>query len=185
VATRSPDKSVVAIWAFIVSEAGFFLILIAAYLVFNVSTRASASVLDARTTAVFTGALLASSVTVHMAEKAYERGARGLFLGWLFLTIGLGTAFMAGQGREYAKLLREGLAINSSLFASTFFTLTGFHGLHVTVGLIALAIVFGLALDKDFKTKESSALKSVSLYWHFVDVVWIAVFSIVYLRGAA
>jgi heme/copper-type cytochrome/quinol oxidase subunit 3 len=81
------------------------------------------------------------------------------------------------------KLFDHGVTVNSSLFASTFFTLTGFHGLHVTLGLVALGILAGLAFAGDFRGKSSPALKAVGLYWHFVDVVWIVVFSIVYVRN--
>ena len=118
-----------------------------------------------------------------MSEKSLAGGRQSAFRGWLFATIALGAIFMAGQGSEYQKLFAGGLSVNSSLFASTFFTLTGFHGLHVTLGLLALGVLFGLALAGDFKGKHSSAFKAISLYWHFVDVVWIAVFSVVYLRN--
>jgi heme/copper-type cytochrome/quinol oxidase subunit 3 len=98
------------------------------------------------------------------------------------VTIALGAVFMIGQGSEYAGLFSRGVDVNSDLFATTFFTLTGFHGLHVTVGLVALAIMLSRSLAGDFARRPSSLLRSVGLYWHFVDVVWLAVFSIVYLR---
>jgi len=90
---------------------------------------------------------------------------------------------MVGQAREYIGLWQSGVTLSSNLFATTFFTLTGFHGLHVTVGLIALAIVLGRAVMGDFKKRRSSLLTSVGLYWHFVDVVWVVVFTVVYVRG--
>jgi heme/copper-type cytochrome/quinol oxidase subunit 3 len=89
---------------------------------------------------------------------------------------------MFGQASEYIALWTSGVTVSRNLFATTFFTLTGFHGLHVTVGLIALAILGGLVWRGDFSKKPSSALVAVGYYWHFVDVVWIVVFSIVYLR---
>jgi heme/copper-type cytochrome/quinol oxidase subunit 3 len=97
------------------------------------------------------------------------------------LTIGLGAVFLFGQGREYAQLLREHVTISSNLFGTTFFTLTGFHGLHVLIGLVALAILLGLALAGDFKDPEAPGVGAVGLYWHFVDAVWIVIFTIVYL----
>jgi heme/copper-type cytochrome/quinol oxidase subunit 3 len=118
-----------------------------------------------------------------MSEKGLASGNRAAFRGWLGATIVLGAIFIAGQASEYQKLISGGMVVNTSLFASTFFTLTGFHGLHVTLGLVALGVLFALALLGDFKGKHSSAFKSISLYWHFVDVVWIAVFSVVYLRN--
>ena len=95
----------------------------------------------------------------------------------------LGLVFILGQGREYLELLHRGININSSLFASSFFTLTGFHGLHVCVGLIGLLIVLWLGLAGDYKTGRTEAVRTLGLYWHFVDVVWIFVFTTVYLVG--
>ncbi len=187
---RSFDKSAVGVWAFIASEAAFFLILMIAYVFFNVSTKEAAAHLDVKTTGMFSVCLFTSSFTIHMSEKAFASERPGAFRAWLAATILLGGAFMAGQASEYQKLLTHGLNVNSSLFASTFFTLTGFHGLHVTVGLIALAIILSLAFvdaspQSKRKARLGSAFKAIGLYWHFVDVVWIAVFSLVYLRNLA
>jgi cytochrome c oxidase subunit 1/cytochrome c oxidase subunit I+III len=208
-----PDKAIVSVWTFIVSEAGFFLVLILSYVFFNVSTKAAAAALDAKTTGIFTAFLLASSGTLMVAERSLEHGKEASCRLWLLVTIALGAVFMAGQANEYRKLFEGGLYVNSSLFASTFFTLTGFHGLHVTLGLVALGIVASLAFGKDLSAASPKgaaasqkaaaspkgaaanqksaasqrlgrALQAVGLYWHFVDVVWIAVFSIVYVRSA-
>jgi heme/copper-type cytochrome/quinol oxidase subunit 3 len=175
-----PDKVVVGIWAFIASEAAFFLILILSYVYFNGSTKAAESFLDVKTTGIFTLCLLASSLTLHMAERGAMAKNATAARAWLLVTIGLGAVFMVGQANEYRRLFGEGLRINGSLFASTFFTLTGFHGAHVTAGLIALGILAFLAFAGDLPHR---ALKAVGLYWHFVDVVWVAVFSVVYLRN--
>jgi heme/copper-type cytochrome/quinol oxidase subunit 3 len=102
-------------------------------------------------------------------------------IGWLALTIALGVVFMTGQGLEYHNLLAHGMLINTNLFATTFFTLTGFHGIHVVVGLLAMMIVLGLALAGDFKTKPPPALAMVGIYWHFVDIVWVFVLTVVYI----
>jgi cytochrome c oxidase subunit I len=177
-----PAKTVVAVWAFIVSETAFFIVLILSYVFFNLSTAASAAALDAKTTAVFTVCLLASSVTLYVAEKSLERGRIVAFRIWLVSTFLLGMIFMGGQGIEYTTLFHRGFTVDSSLFASSFFTLTGFHGLHVTLGLIALGILSALAFADDFGGKSLRALRAVGLYWHFVDAVWVVVFSIVYLR---
>jgi cytochrome c oxidase subunit I len=179
-----PDKAVVGMWAFIASETGFFIILMITFVFFNVSTKAAASALDVKTTGIFSVCLFASSFTLHMSEKGLARGRQGAFRGWLLLTMVLGAVFMFGQGSEYAKLFARGLSVNSSLFASTFFTLTGFHGLHVTLGLLALGAMLTLALLGDFKGRtSSSAFKAIGMYWHFVDAVWVAVFAVVYLRS--
>jgi heme/copper-type cytochrome/quinol oxidase subunit 3 len=183
------DKGAIAVWAFIASEAGFFLILIVAYVFFNLVPSGqgptAASVLDVKKTAVFTACLFASSGTLWIAERALDKKDHDAAARWLFVTIALGAVFMAGQGREYAGLFGRGMTVATDLFATTFFTLTGFHGLHVTVGLVALSIVLGLARAGDFKRRASTLLRSVGLYWHFVDVVWLVVFSVVYLMGRA
>jgi heme/copper-type cytochrome/quinol oxidase subunit 3 len=101
--------------------------------------------------------------------------------GWLALTILLGGIFIVGQGLEYWSLFQSGIAVGTNLFATTFFTLTGFHGIHVTAGLIALLVVLGLALAGDFKARPSPALAAVGIYWHFVDVVWVFVLCVVYI----
>ena len=178
-----PDKSVVVVWAFIVSETAFFLVLILSYVFFNLSTNASASALDVRTTGAFTACLLASSVTLLLAEKSLSRGKGGAFQFWMLLTLLLGCVFMAGQAREYTKLFVRGIFASSSLFAASFFTLTGFHGLHVTLGLVALGILATLAFAGGVRGAPARALRAVGIYWHFVDVVWLVVFSIVYLRN--
>jgi cytochrome c oxidase subunit 1/cytochrome c oxidase subunit I+III len=180
------DKDKVGVGAFVVSEAGFFLILIIAYVFFGKAGQAgpsASSTLDAQRTGIYTALLLASSVTLRRAEKAETRSARRAYLA---LTVGLGAAFMAGQAREYAELFDRGVTVSTNLFATSFFTLTGFHGLHVTMGLVALLIVLGLALrDGDLgkdRVPRSRALEAIGIYWHFVDVVWIVVFAVVYLR---
>ena len=93
----------------------------------------------------------------------------------------LGGVFLYGQGSEYARLIDQELTISRDVFGSSFFTLTGFHGFHVFLGLIAILIVLGLALAGDFKAPESPAVAAVGIYWHFVDAVWIVVFSVVYI----
>ncbi len=100
---------------------------------------------------------------------------------WLGGTVLLGGIFMVGQGLEYWGLFKSGLQVGTNLFTTTFFTLTGFHGIHVCVGLIALLVVLGLALAGDFKTRRSPALAAIGLYWHFVDVVWVLVLCVVYI----
>jgi heme/copper-type cytochrome/quinol oxidase subunit 3 len=101
-------------------------------------------------------------------------------LAWLLATMALGAAFLAGQGAEYVSLIREDVTISRDLFGTTFFTLTGFHGLHVLIGLILLGTLFGLELKRRV-TGFSQAVEGVSIYWHFVDGVWMIIFPVVYL----
>src|SRR5260370_10155261 len=106
---------------------------------------------------------------------------RGPMLGWLALTIALGGVFLVGQGMEYWKLFQTGVDVSTNLFATTFFTLTGFHGLHVFVGLIALLILLWIAWQGDFASGRGSALAAAVYYWHFVDFVWVFVVLTVYI----
>jgi heme/copper-type cytochrome/quinol oxidase subunit 3 len=127
--------------------------------------------------------LFASSGTLWLSERDLDRGQHKAAVVWLACTIALGAVFMIGQGTEYFGLYQRGVGVATNLFATTFFTLTGFHGLHVTAGLVVLAITLMLALSRDFRGRSSSLLRAVGVYWHFVDVVWLVVFSIVYLRA--
>jgi heme/copper-type cytochrome/quinol oxidase subunit 3 len=185
---RTFDKGAIAVWAFIASEASFFVILIFAYVFYNAYLAPGAgptahSILDIQKAGIYTAFLLASSFTLWRSEKALEQKEHSRANAWLGLTIAFGAVFLVGQAREYLALYQGGLTLTSDLFATTFFTLTGFHGLHVTAGLIALAIVLWLSMLGDFKRKPSHLLRNVGLYWHFVDVVWVVVFAVVYVRA--
>jgi cytochrome c oxidase subunit 1/cytochrome c oxidase subunit I+III len=182
------EKGAVAVWTFIASETSFFLILIFAYVFYNAyltpgSGPSAHASLDVQKAGIYTAFLLASSVTLWRSEKALEEGAHGRANVWLALTLSLGGVFLAGQAREYLALYQSGVSLTSNLFATTFFTLTGFHGLHVTAGLIALGIVLALSLLGDFRRRPSRLLRNVGLYWHFVDAVWVVVFTVVYVRA--
>jgi heme/copper-type cytochrome/quinol oxidase subunit 3 len=172
----------------ILSEAIFFALLIAAYAYFaRIAAQGpnAASSLNVMRTGAFSILLFSSSATVHMAARAMRRGAASAMAEWLLATIALGSAFIAGQVLEYRGLYRAGVRINRNLFATTFFTLTGFHGLHVCVGLIVLTIFCGLAIAGRTKTIALDAFEAAGMYWHFVDGVWVVVFSVVYLWSVA
>jgi cytochrome c oxidase subunit 1/cytochrome c oxidase subunit I+III len=179
------EKNRVGMAVFLISEGVFFLLLMLAYLYFNgypMNGPTPASTLNPQRTGIYTLCLLASSFTIWLAGKKLEAKNHGAFRWLLGLTVLLGTVFVIGQIREYLRIFDAGVLVNSNLFATTFFTLTGFHGLHVCVGLIALLILLGLALAGDFKLGRIAAVRSIGLYWHFVDAVWVAVFSVIYLR---
>ncbi|HEY8684271.1 MAG TPA: cytochrome c oxidase subunit I [Chloroflexota bacterium] len=164
---------------FISSESIFFVSLIVMYSVyaFHFSSRQ----LDIPRTFWFSLALFSSSGTLILAEKFLSRGNKRMFNVLLLSTIVLGATFLIGQLTEYAKLYSENTKISSpGEFGTTFFTLTGFHGFHVFVGLLALTCI--LLLSRDWRPGHESPVKSVGYYWHFVDGVWIFIFSIVYLR---
>ncbi len=180
------EKNLVGMISFILSEGFFFLMLIAAYVFYNVTLHSgptAANSLDRAKAGIYTACLLASSLTLWIAEKRLAKGARGGFHFWLGATIVLGLVFIIGQGREYMGLLQRGISIGTNLFASTFFTLTGFHGLHVCIGLIALLSLLGIAFAKEFQARYLHTVPVIALYWHFVDAVWIVVFSTIYLIG--
>ena len=100
---------------------------------------------------------------------------------WLGLTISLGAIFLIGQGAEYYNLIHRDISISSNLFGTTFFTLTGFHGLHVLTGLLLLTVMLALALFGRKDEPRESALGAIGYYWHFVDAVWVVIFTVVYL----
>lgn len=195
-ATR-PNQVAVGTIVWLASELMFFAGLFAMYF----THRAQAPELWAKTTdllnvpfaAVNTSILVLSSVTCQMAVIAAERyqpRRRGSRLNlkawgmheWLVLTYIMGSLFVAGQVYEYANLVSEGVSIASSTYGSVFYITTGFHGLHVIGGLIAMIFVLGRSFSaKKFGTHEATTTIVVSYYWHFVDVVWVALFSAIYL----
>jgi heme/copper-type cytochrome/quinol oxidase subunit 3 len=181
--TFRPDKNKAGVITFIISEAGFFGVLILAYLFFNATAKsgAGAQELNVLKTGMFSVCLFASSFTIWRSEVAERMNKHGRMKLWLVITILLGGIFIVGQGLEYWDLYRSGVSVGLDLFATTFFTLTGFHGLHVCAGLLALLVVLGVALSRSAKSGHLTALGPVGLYWHFVDVVWVFVFSVVYV----
>ncbi|HEY4289844.1 MAG TPA: cytochrome c oxidase subunit 3 [Puia sp.] len=168
------------------TEAIFFLCLIMAFVYmayhagFEPHQRSS---LDIRTTGAYTVLLLGSSLTLMLAERGYRKGSPRGLKGWLLTTLVLGGLFLFGQGREYLRLIHKNITLSGSVFGTSFFTLTGFHGLHVLIGLIVLGIILLLAFlgDYDRPKKGGGALGTAAVYWHFVDIVWIVVFIVVYL----
>jgi cytochrome c oxidase subunit 1/cytochrome c oxidase subunit I+III len=181
--TFRPNKIKAGVLTFIVSEIGFFGVLILAYLFYNATPGSGpgARHLDVLKTTIFSVCLFASSFTIWRSEVGLHSNNIAKMKAWLIATIALGGIFIVGQGLEYWTLYQSGVTVGLDLFATTFFTLTGFHGLHVTFGLIALLVVLGIALLTNLKSGRFPALAGVGYYWHFVDIVWVFVFSIVYL----
>lgn len=165
------------------TEAMFFLSLIVAfiYMAYNSGFEPhDVQALDIKTTGIFTVILIGSSFTLLRAEHQYKKGDIKSLKLWLIITIVLGAIFLFGQGKEYYRLANENITPGGGVFGSSFYTLTGFHGLHVFVGLIILSIVLLLSYFGDFD-KPSDTISTVAIYWHFVDVVWIFVFTVVYV----
>ena len=166
------------------SEAIFFISLIVTYLYFWRSSTFQAEVmkhLNIRTTGFFTLLLISSSFTYFMAEKNYKQGHEKKMRNWLLVTILLGLVFLYGQSHEYYKLIHEEVTMSKSEFGSSFYTLTGFHGLHVLIGILLLLILLILTIQGSFRNKSSSVIGTIGIYWHFVDVVWIFVFTVIYV----
>jgi heme/copper-type cytochrome/quinol oxidase subunit 3 len=176
---------IVGVAAFIFSEVTFFGALIVTFLEYRTrSAGPGPHDLDVPRTLIFSLFLVASSGTVYLAERRLARGdQRGFLLFWL-ASIVLGAIFLIGQITEYMRLYADGITIGTNLFTSAFFTLTGFHGLHVFVGLIALGVIGVLGRAGDFRGgRHRIAVDAVSIYWHFVDAIWVVIFSLVYLWG--
>ena len=180
------DKNRLGVLLFLASEAIFFLILILSFIYFRGSWITAsgpnpANQLHLLTTGLFSIALISSSGTAWVAERSSKNGNQALTRLALAITIILGAIFLVGQGREYAQLLRSNITISQNLFGTTFFTLTGFHGFHVLVGLAIWTILLGLTLASSSDAPGANAVGAIALYWHFVDIVWVFIFSIVYI----
>ena len=176
-------KTLLATLLFVSSEAIFFACLIAAYVYYASASPEGPNahkVLDPWKTGFYTACLLSSSLTVYVAERAQRKGKAGLSR-WLAGTMFLGLVFLYGEMREYSKLLHDNVTVSRNLFGSTYYTLTGFHALHVTIGLVLLGIMLFISLRRKMLKPQQDALECISYYWHFVDVVWVAVFSVVYI----
>ena len=183
-ARRERRQTELLVKFFIASEAFFFLALIVAYVYYrNISDVIAVTddYLDAQKTGLFTLALITSSGTLWWGRRSLRQGKPERLIVGLLVTIGLGAVFLYGQGREYAGLFQQEITIGSNIFGSAFFTLTGFHALHVLVGLLVLMIMLVRSLLGDFQGPQSGAITGTELYWHFVDGVWIMVFTVVYL----
>jgi cytochrome c oxidase subunit I len=179
-----PDHNKTGILAFLFSEVGFFGTLILAYLYFYAHPQPGPGPkeLDVPRTLIFSVCLFSSSFTFWRSEVALHKQKPGSTLGWLALTIVLGAVFLGGQANEYWKLFQSGVDLSTNMFSTTFFTLTGFHGLHVLMGLIVLLIFLWIAWEGDsVSPRFDSAFKCVGYYWHFVDVVWVFVLLTVYI----
>jgi cytochrome c oxidase subunit 3 len=176
--------------AFLASEVALFSTLIVAYLIFagadsrpgGMGGPTPLGVLSLNLVIGTTTCLLLSSGTVHLADMALNRGRDSVFLVLWIATIALGIAFLLGTAYEWFDLIeKHHLTIGRNLFGTTFYTLVGFHALHVTAGVIVMLIVLNMALRKHLVGKSREGVELVSWYWHYVDVVWIVVFTVVYL----
>ena len=177
------DKAKLVMLLLIGSESFFFIALIVAYVYYRNFSHATDTVarnLDAVKTGIFTLILIASSFTLMFSKNALFKQRLKSFKIGMIVTILLGAVFMIGQIDEYIGLYDKQITMKQDVFGSSFFTLTGFHGLHVILGIIMLTILFGMSFGK-YKSVTLAGINGVDLYWHFVDVVWVFVFFFVYI----
>jgi cytochrome c oxidase subunit III len=172
---------------FLLSEVAFFSTLIVTYLIYigKDTSGPTPAVLSLPLVVGTTICLLSSSGTIYLAERAVNAGSRPrLFFLWWSITIVLGVFFLLGTVYEWSILItQDGLTISRNLFGTTYYTLVGFHALHVTAGVILMAIILAMAATRQVTGKHPTAVQLASWYWHFVDVVWVVVFTVVYVIG--
>src|ERR1700751_5119420 len=180
-----PDRGRIAMAGLIIAESSIFTIFVVAYLFYlgkNLTGPTPREVLE--TPIFYTICLLSSSLTIHFAAKGLARGIEFAFLGFWLLTIALGGLFLYGTAQEWHRLIYEhGLTISTNLFGTTYYSLVGLHAFHVTAGLVMLVIVAVLGLCGRVGVKQSGHIEVLSMYWHFVDAVWVVVFTVVYVLG--
>jgi cytochrome c oxidase subunit 3 len=191
------DSRKLAIWTFLGSECMFFASLISTYVIYRgrslvgpfphtpwtdpATGQKYEAIIEIPLVTVGTALLLFSSLFIVLALYGAQRGNRKMLLGWLGATIMCGMFFVGMQVYEFTHFVHKGLTLQRNMFGASFFTLTGFHGTHVTIGVIWLLTMFVLALRKQLPPENSINLEMAALYWHFVDVVWIIIFPVVYL----
>jgi cytochrome c oxidase subunit 3 len=180
-----PSRGHVAMVCLIIAESAIFTIFVVAYIFYigkSLSGPTPKEVLSAPI--FFSICLLSSSVTIHFAVKAIRQGNIKNFKAWWLATIALGAAFLYGTATEWHRLIyTEGLTISTNLFGTTYYSLVGLHGFHVIVGLILLFTVMVFTFLGSLKQEHAERVDVLSLYWHFVDCVWIVVFTVVYIIG--
>jgi cytochrome c oxidase subunit 3 len=175
----------IGMFCLIIAESAIFTIFVVAYLFYlgrSLSGPTPRDVLEVPV--VNTICLLSSSATISMAVRSLRNGQKTSFAAWWSATLALGIEFLAGTGLEWKHLIQDrGLTISTNLFGTTYFALVGLHAAHVLVGLALLLVVLLLAFRKAVGTEHAERVEVLALYWHFVDVIWIVVFAVVYLVG--
>jgi cytochrome c oxidase subunit III len=180
-----PSRGRVGMFSLIGAESAIFTIFVVAYIFYlgkSISGPTPKDVLELPI--LSTICLLSSSLTIHLAVRALRNAKVGAFGLWWFVTLALGTIFLAGTGREWHHLIYDkGLTVSTNLFGTTYYSLVGLHAFHVTVGLLAIGLAMIFTIFGQVKPEHSERAEVFSLYWHFVDVVWVIVFTVVYVIG--
>jgi cytochrome c oxidase subunit 3 len=180
-----PDRGKVAMAALIIAESAIFTIFVVAYLFYMGKSLSGPGPRDVLETPIFyTVCLLSSSITVHLAGMFLERGNRRAFLSLWAMTFVLGGLFLFGTGQEWHRLIYDkGLTISTNLFGTTYYSLVGLHAFHLSAGLVMLLTVLLFGMADRVGQEQSNRVAVLSLYWHFVDAVWVVVFTVVYVLG--
>jgi heme/copper-type cytochrome/quinol oxidase subunit 3 len=181
--TLGLDHRKLAMWTFLGSEFLFFGAFISAYLLYLDATAGGPGVeiFDIPFTSISSFVLLMSSLTMVLAHNAHARRDMRRMRLWILATAGQGAVFLGGQVFEFTVFWREGLVLTESPFASSFYVLTGFHGLHVFIGILMLLSLYALSLTGKVKPSQDVKTEMIGLYWHFVDIIWVVIFTVVYL----
>ena len=180
-----PDRGIVAMICLIIAESAIFIIFVIAYIFYMGKSLSGPKPADVLELPIFSSiCLLSSSITAHFAVSALRKAKARVCAAWLGGTILLGGIFIASTANEWYHLIYEkGLTIKTNLFGTTFYSLVGLHATHVIVGLCLLTVAFIAALRGKATEHHAEKLEVLSLYWHFVDAVWIIVFAVVYVLG--
>jgi cytochrome c oxidase subunit 3/cytochrome o ubiquinol oxidase subunit 3 len=180
-----PYRGTVGMACLIVAESAIFTIFVVAYLFYAGKSLSGPTPAEVLQPPIFYSVcLLSSSLSIHLAARSLRRQQPTRFLALWALTIALGGLFLYGTGREWHNLIyNHGLTISTNLFGTTYYSLVGLHAFHVTVGLLALLIVLLFGLMGRVGVEQSERVEVLSLYWHFVDSVWVVVFLVVYVLG--
>ena len=175
----------VGMLSLIAAESAIFTIFVVAYLFYIGKSLTGPMPNEVLRVPVFyTICLLSSSLSIHLAARALRHGSIKVFNAWWFVTLALGATFLYGTAREWHHLIYdEGLTISTNLFGTTYYSLVGLHAFHVTAGLIGLSAVLAFTLFRKVRQEHAERVDVLSLYWHFVDAVWVVVFTVVYVIG--
>jgi cytochrome c oxidase subunit III len=185
VVPQLPPRGRVGMFVLIAAEAAIFTIFVVAYIFYIGKSLTGPTPQDVLAAPIFYSVcLLSSSVTIHLAVNALRVGNVRVFSRWWFSTIALGVMFLYGTATEWHRLIyQEGLTISTNLFGTTYYSLVGLHGFHVVVGILCLTLVWGFTVTGRVRQEHAYRVDVLSLYWHFVDAVWIVVFTVVYILG--
>ena len=182
---RLPSRGRVGMYCLIAAESAIFTIFLVAYLFYSGKSLTGPKPSEVLHAPIFcTVGLLSSSLTIHVALRRLSAGKTAIFGLWWLLTIVLGGVFLFGTAREWAHLIYdEGLTISTNLFGTTYYSLLGLHAFHVTMGLVALIAVAVFCFTSQLQRQHAERVEILSMYWHFVDAIWVIVFTVVYVIG--